>query len=263
MNSETRSRVIRRGYLRKVLIIATLVIVVLFPPSALTFFLGSGVLLLGALLHLWTKGCLLRNEEITICGPYRFVRHPFYVANALIDFGICIIANYVWLYVVYSVLFLIAYARTIMREEKYLAERHGDVWQAYRKRVPMLIPYRRPAPAAPGSGFRWENLVREGELPRFLRLLAYPLVFHVWIALFNLGGTGWNRVASNVWNIVQEIGVLKVIEAVVIIALFEGAAILRRHLPSSPQVAAPPAQTPPKPPEETAQPQETRKAEGR
>jgi isoprenylcysteine carboxyl methyltransferase (ICMT) family protein YpbQ len=222
--------VVRRGYLRKILIVVALAVSVMH-PTTLNFWLGTGIFLLGALLHLWTKGCLVRNEEITTCGPYRFVRHPFYVANALVDLGICVIANNFWLYIIYPVLFVAAYAYTIRREEKYLAERHGEVWQAYRKRVPMCIPYRRPAPAAPGRGFRWENLVREGEIPRFLRLLAYPVVFDAWVRLINMGGVKWNQIAAYVWKIIYEgIGVFTTIELVAIIALFLAAGILRRRL---------------------------------
>jgi len=214
---------------------AALVVVTVYGMSTALFFVGLGVFMLGALLHLWTKGCLVRNEEITICGPYRFVRHPFYVANALIDLGICIIANNFWLYVIYPVLFVAAYAYTIRREEKYLAERHGEAWESYRKRVPMFIPYRRPAPAAPGRAFRWENLVREGEIPRFLRLLAYPVVFDVWVRLVNLGGVKWNQIAAYAWKIIYEgIGLLNTIELVAIITLFLAARILRRHLRPAP-----------------------------
>lgn len=219
---------IRRGYLRKLLVVAALIFI---HPNMWTFLAGVVVFLLGALLHLWTKGCLVRNEEVTVCGPYRFVRHPFYVANALIDAGICLFANSVPIYCIYPPLFFIAYARSIKREEEYLAERHGEVWLAYKKRVPMFLPYRWPAPATPGRGFRWENLVRENEVPRFIRLLAYPIFFHLWLQILaKMQASAWHAVVVDFWKMVGRLEPLALIEALIIVVLYTTAAILQRVL---------------------------------
>ena len=218
---------VRRGFLRKILLVAALVLI---RPNTLCFIFGTATFLLGALLHLWTKGWLVRNDEVTTSGPYRFVRHPFYLANALLDAGICIIAKSKWIFMIYPILFVIAYGRTIRREEEYLDERHGEAWRAYRKRVPMIIPYRWPLPATPGTGFCWENLVREGELPRFIRLLAYPLVLHLWAQLLKVEAHSWHATSLKPWLVFGQFGVLNVIEALAIIALFTAAAILRKRL---------------------------------
>ena len=49
---------------------------------------GLPCLILGVWLHTWAKGCLRQNRVVATIGPYRFVRHPFYLANALIDAGL-------------------------------------------------------------------------------------------------------------------------------------------------------------------------------
>ena len=52
-----------------------------------TIVAGIPCLALGIILHFWAKGCLRQNVVIAMGGPYRFVRHPFYLANGLIDAG--------------------------------------------------------------------------------------------------------------------------------------------------------------------------------
>ena len=182
---------IQRGYLRAILVVAALILIQRVNLLALA--LGTPVVFLGALLHLWTQGCLAPPNELTTWGPYRFVRHPFYVANALVDIGICIIANNWLLYAVYPALFVVVCAFTIVREERSMAQRPGEAWQIYRKRVPMIIPYRWPAPSPPNRGFRWQNLAREGELSRSIRLFAYPLLFHLWGQIMERGTIFWRK----------------------------------------------------------------------
>jgi hypothetical protein len=164
--------------------------------NTLAFALGTPLVLLGALLHLWSQGCLSPPNELATGGPYRFIRHPFYLANALLDIGICIIAHNWLIYAVYPALFVVTCAWTIIRDEKYMAQRHGEAWQIYRKRVPMIIPSRWPAPSPPGSGFRWKNLAREGELSRSIRLFAYPLLFHLWGQIMERGTIYWRRLET-------------------------------------------------------------------
>ncbi len=219
---------IRRGFTRKILVVAALILI---HPNFLTFILGSVALVLGALLHLWAKGCLVRNEEVTMHGPYRFVRHPFYLGNAFIDLGICLIANRLYIYILYPILFIVAYTRTIRGEEKKLAERHGEVWRAYRNRVPAMVPYRWPIPPVPNRGFLWANLIREKEIPRFIRLLSYPLLFHLWSEMLTEGTHFW-RVS---WaEHLLEIGIL--------IVMYATAAVLAHRL--RPPTTPPPPQSP-------------------
>jgi hypothetical protein len=141
---------------------------------------GTLLIVIGAALHLWAKGCLYQNRVVAKTGPYRFVRHPFYLANALIDAGIAVMSGWWVLQVVLPVWWIGIYLPVMRREEDYLAGVFGSVYEEYRKRIPRLIPWRRPLPPA-AEGFRWSNpnIAVEGELPRVLRLLAYPLLFFV------------------------------------------------------------------------------------
>ena len=170
-----------RGFLRDVTLIFGLVFMT---PDGALMALGCGVFLVGVALHFWSKGCLVRTWTVTTCGPYRVVRHPFYLANFLIDEGICLFSGNLWLVVLYVVVFLLVYLPTIRREERHLTSVHGDVYSSYVRAVPALLPYRLHAILGP-LGLTWANIMREKEMSRLLRILAIPSYFVIVAALFH------------------------------------------------------------------------------
>jgi hypothetical protein len=155
-----------------------LVLIVLARGAAThaTILAGAPLLLLGTALHFWAKGCLRQNKAVATGGPYRFVRHPFYLANAMIDASLAIMSGWWAIRIALAFWWLAVYLPVIRREERYLTAAFGSVYEEYKKRVPCLIPWRRPLP--PGEGFSWRNpnIAVEGEVSRALRLSAYPLL---------------------------------------------------------------------------------------
>jgi hypothetical protein len=141
---------------------------------------------LGALLHLASKGYLVRRARVTREGPYRWVRHPFYLSNLLLEPGLLLFAGAWWAVPVYLVIAHFAYNATMDEEEADLAAVHGDAWTAYARRVPRLVPWRGPAPRGDGPGFSLRSLLYEREIPRLVRLVSLPLGlswWHAWRAL--------------------------------------------------------------------------------
>jgi hypothetical protein len=138
---------------------------------------------------------LRQNQYVATAGPYRFVRHPFYLANALIDASLVVMSGSLVLAAVVPVWWLAIYVPVIRGEERYLSEKFPDVYAEFRRRVPCLIPWHRPQPYA-GAGFRWDNpnIVGGEELPRAVRILGYPLLFFVAQGVRN-GGLDWLRMS--------------------------------------------------------------------
>ncbi len=111
-------------------------------------------------------------------GPYRFVRHPFYAANLLIDQGIALMSGWAPLIVLLPLWWLAVYVPVMRQEERHLSALFPDSYPAYRARVPMLLPLRRPLPRrAPGFSWRNANIVADTVFPRALRTAALPFVF--------------------------------------------------------------------------------------
>jgi len=165
---------VRRGSLRKGLVFVGCAI---GSASSPTWIPGLVCLALGSLLHLWAKGVLEQNERLTTAGPYRWTRNPFYLANLLIDAGICLVIGEAWLAAAYLMLWAWAYHATIAREEERLAELFGPEFDRYKTEVPRFLPAIRPLPAARARG-RFSgsnpNLAQGREYARLLGLWLAP-----------------------------------------------------------------------------------------
>lgn len=68
-------------------------------------------------------------------GPYRYSRNPIYLSMTLLQIGIGIWADCVWiLAMLIPALILISYG-VISREERYLEKKFGDEYREYKKTV--------------------------------------------------------------------------------------------------------------------------------
>ena len=165
---------IRRRSLRKLLIAFGCVVASVGFPGAM---IGGLLLVAGSGLHFWSKGCLEQNLRLTYAGPYRWTRNPFYLANLLIDLGLCFVIGRSWVAVLYLPLWWFSYRETISREEARLLTLFPDTFPDYLKSVPMLIPSGRRLPRDRAEGhFDWKNdgLVRGGEYARLLGIWLAP-----------------------------------------------------------------------------------------
>jgi len=164
-----------RGGLRTYLVLLGL----LFgrPEQAATLW-GVPLLLAGLALQVYAKGCLQQDRVVAQGGPYRFVRHPFYAGNLLIDEGIAVMSGWVPLMLALPLWWLAVYIPVMRGEERHLSGLFPSVYPAYRGRVSMLAPLRRPLPKTEG-GFSWRNanIVSDTVVPRVLRLAVLPLLF--------------------------------------------------------------------------------------
>ena len=133
-----------RGGLRFFLVLAGLV---RGCATNATILAGVPFIVLGTALHFWAKGCLRQNQVLAMGGPYRFVRHPFYLANALIDAGVAVMSGWWVLQVVLPVWWLAIYIPVMRKEENYLTDVFGAAYEEYKKQTPRLIPWRRPRTA--------------------------------------------------------------------------------------------------------------------
>ena len=71
-------------------------------------------------------------------GPYRYSRHPFYVAETLIFLGITI-ACVSWVFLLLTVIMQSFHMIAVPAEEQYCLKRYGKDYQEYMKRTPRWI----------------------------------------------------------------------------------------------------------------------------
>lgn len=174
-----------RAWLRRF----TVLLVLLFGvPNLTSLLVGFGLIAVGMLLHIWSIGCLVRNKELTTWGPYRFVRHPFYLANFFIDMGICAVGGNPYIFVIYLILFYFIYYRRMRKEEAHLTGLFPTDYPEYTRHVPRFIPLIFKSFPRKEKGFSWTVLISAGnEITRVLRLFIYPLVLYFLYRRFPVG----------------------------------------------------------------------------
>ena len=112
---------------------------------------GAGFLALTVALLAWTLPALGRNLTDTVVtrerhtlvtrGPYRWIRHPFYVAMALLSFGSALVAANWFILAAGEVVFVLLAIRSRVEEEQ-LAARFGQAYLDYRSRTGRFLPRR-------------------------------------------------------------------------------------------------------------------------
>jgi protein-S-isoprenylcysteine O-methyltransferase Ste14 len=75
------------------------------------------------------------TTAIVTSGPYRFSRNPLYVAVTLLFLGLTLVFNTLWGLVVLVPLVITMHCGVVLREERYLERKFGDVYRQYRSKV--------------------------------------------------------------------------------------------------------------------------------
>ena len=122
----------------------------IYTATPFTFWLGVAVMLAGFAFTAWARIVLGRNwsstvtlkenHELIVSGPYALVRHPIYTGLMIMFVGTAVAIGQ-WRGVVAVVLVLISFLIKLRIEEQWMTELFGAQYDAYRKRVAMLIPW--------------------------------------------------------------------------------------------------------------------------
>jgi protein-S-isoprenylcysteine O-methyltransferase Ste14 len=75
------------------------------------------------------------TTALTVQGPYRLSRNPMYLGLVLLVLGIALVMNSMWLVLLAVPVMLLLRNLVILREERYLEDKFGDEYRAYRQRV--------------------------------------------------------------------------------------------------------------------------------
>ncbi len=89
------------------------------------------------------RGRTDRPPRFVVRGPYRWVRHPLYSCLILLIWSS---PNLTADRLLFNVLWTAWICAGAFWEEKDLVAEFGDVYRDYRRKVPMLVPWRAPVP---------------------------------------------------------------------------------------------------------------------
>lgn len=81
-----------------------------------------------------------KNHELVTTGPFKFIRHPQYVCQILLDLG-ATAATFSYLVGVFAILEIPIYIMRASFEDKLLAKYFAEKFSEYRKKSGFMIPF--------------------------------------------------------------------------------------------------------------------------
>ncbi|MGA2193536.1 MAG: isoprenylcysteine carboxylmethyltransferase family protein [Nitrospirota bacterium] len=79
-------------------------------------------------------------DSLNTTGMYSVVRHPLYLGNFIIWFGLSLFFRQWWFSLIVSLSFWLYYERIMFAEEAYLKEKFGDRFSEWARRTPAFLP---------------------------------------------------------------------------------------------------------------------------
>ena len=113
--------------------IASIAVLWLAQPTALSLALGTLVAVIGEAIRVWAAGHLEKGREVTRSGPYGVTRHPLYLGSSLIGIGLAIASASLFVAVLVVGYLAITLTAAIRTEEAHLTDKFGAAYPAYRE----------------------------------------------------------------------------------------------------------------------------------
>lgn len=118
--------------------------------NTIPFLIGTLLLIFGIFFNEWARTILdkqwsgaariLQEHRLITKGPYSIVRHPMYLANAIMSIGcLFMVHSYVLFGLFFLMLAILTYRAGI--EEQELLEKFGKEYEKYREKVSFVIPF--------------------------------------------------------------------------------------------------------------------------
>ena len=149
-----RKPFLNRGNLRNVIIGAALISAVFCSLTWVNLIVSLILFTAGSLLSFITKGILVRDTVLCEKGVYRICRHPYYLANFIIDISLCLLSGNIYLVMAYPFLFFWAYGPTLKKEESFLSRKFARQSPDYLLEHPQILP-------SPTSDFFLGEIIHE------------------------------------------------------------------------------------------------------
>ena len=109
-------------------------------PTAGSLAAGGFISLVGLLIRGWASGCLRKNEELAMSGPYAHTRNPLYLGTFLLGSGIAVATGQLWFALLFIGLYLLLYVPVMSAEAETMRQLFPLSYAIYSKEVPMFVP---------------------------------------------------------------------------------------------------------------------------
>lgn len=86
---------------------------------------------IGEMIQVWCFASLVKNEQLTVRGPYVTVRNPMYLGRYFLVLGFIMLLSNIWAIVIYTVLYYFYMVNRVKREESRLKKLLGQPYADY------------------------------------------------------------------------------------------------------------------------------------
>lgn len=132
-----RLRISRRGVAEIVIIVGAFA---LGEPTPLSLIVGGTFCVIGQILRICVAGFGHNVGEIVLAGPYRFVRHPYFLGTGLLFIGVAVASRSPIITALAIALMLLSHRKYARRDEEQLKKVLGPEYGLYVATVPAVIP---------------------------------------------------------------------------------------------------------------------------
>ena len=157
-------------------------------PSVASIAIGAILSALGEAVRIVAAGYGYKLGDLSLDGPYRFVRHPYFLGSALLNLGLCVASRNAVVVAGATVLLAAAYAGAIKADEERRKAALGPTFATYRANVPAILPKLIPSPvaAAQRRQFSLGLAVFTGRHREFEALVGLAIAFGFFYAALRL-----------------------------------------------------------------------------
>jgi protein-S-isoprenylcysteine O-methyltransferase Ste14 len=152
------------------------------------FITGLALIIFGEIIRIWATGHLEKNKNLTISGPYAYIKNPMYAGSFIILMGFNMLAinPYIYIIIIIELLaFLFVYIPTKRKiESTRLLEKFGEAYADYDKNVPdYIIRSLKPYPLAGPKVWQWRIFWENQEVQVGFAVLlgTAAIILKLWI----------------------------------------------------------------------------------
>jgi protein-S-isoprenylcysteine O-methyltransferase Ste14 len=116
-----------------------------------------------------------KADTLNTRGIYSIVRHPLYLGNFLMWFGLILYTEHIWFIIVTTLLFWLYYERIMFAEEQFIQSKFGEAYKKWAEKTPAFLP-RLSSWKKPELNFSVKKVIRREYRGLYAVIISFALL---------------------------------------------------------------------------------------